>query len=230
MPAARAFRLAAATVAAAIAGCGGNSGVILQGYLFRTLAPSSLDEPVSGAELTAFLDIAPDDLWYGGEQAPAGAGTYAIGFFDPGAAIHLVFEPTGDEVLPTVIPAVVPATSIEVDDGSFHVWPREAAVAALGGEEGLPDEETGALIGFLGLAPERTGEEVILATEGGEVHPTYLDGSGAADPTLQGSGDGGGFAFADLPPGPATLHTGQSDLAVWILPGAVTSIRADVPD
>lgn len=230
MPAARAVRLAAAAIAAALSGCGGSSGVVLQGYLFRTLSPSSLDEPVSGAEMTAFLDVAPDDLWYGGEQAPAGAGTYAIGFFDAGAAIHLVFEPSGEDLLPTVIPAVVPATSIEVDDGVFHVWPREAAATALGGEEALPDEGSGALIGFLGLAPERTGEAVLLATEGGDAQPIYLDGSGAADPSLQGTGDGGGFAFADLPPGPATLHTARADLAVWVLPGAVTSIRADVPD
>ncbi len=210
--------------------CTGSAPVVLQGYLFDTPFPTPDSVPVAGILVDAFLDEEPEDTSGGGEQGVIGSGSYLVGPFEERAAVHIHFHPPEGDTpyIGTLIPATLPDTSLDVDDGVFHIWTEEGADKALPGSTPSAADETGALVGTLSRSAARVGSAVSLETaDGSDWVPVYLDEDGEADLSLAGTSVAGGYAFSGLPSGPAILHTGEIDLAVWVLAGSITSLRGD---
>lgn len=220
------------------------AGVRVQGYLYDTLEPQDDEEPISGAEVTAWAD--DGRLLVEGAEHSRYVGFYRVSDLAPETAVHLEFESPSDQWLSTVLSGRTASNDLWVEPGVFHLIPRDsyesdlqAWVEALAPDASLKSTwgdvqhpgEGGAVFGQLLNPEDHLGLRLSFVDSDDVARAAvYTDAEGLPSRAL-GITEHGGFAVFGLAPGPAHVFLTELDgtssgrsFVTRISEGGVTSL------
>jgi len=198
--------------------------VRVQGYLYDNAEPLEGQEPIAGAEVTAWADDGRP-LGEGAEHSSY-PGFYRVAELPPEVAVHLEFESPDDAWMSTVLSGRTASDDLWVDPGVFHLLPRTAyeTLVDAWAEALEPDPAlktswavtqepglSGTVLGTLVAPDDHLGLRLsFIDSEGVARAALYTDAEGL--PSLAaGITEDGGFAVFGLAPGPVEVLLTQPD-------------------